>query len=64
MAQRIVTLLGGFRMRLAPDQPISLRARKTRALLAYLAVTPGNPGWHYDSEPDPCREKVRPCPVD
>jgi len=38
-----LTLLGDFQARLGPRPPLRLRARKTQALLAYLAVPPGQP---------------------
>jgi DNA-binding SARP family transcriptional activator len=38
-----LTLLGDFQARLGPHPPLRLRARKTQALLAYLAVPPGQP---------------------
>src|SRR5262245_19345989 len=38
-----VTLLGGFDVRLASGIPLPLRTRKSQALLAYLAVRPGQP---------------------
>ena len=36
-------LLGGFEARLASGQPLDIAARKTRALLAYLALPTGRP---------------------
>jgi DNA-binding SARP family transcriptional activator len=41
MASLRVTLLGGFEARLASGAPLSLPARKAQALLAYLAIRPG-----------------------
>ena len=41
MARLRLTLLGGFEARLASGAPLSIPARKTRALLAYLALRPG-----------------------
>jgi DNA-binding SARP family transcriptional activator len=38
-----VTLLGGFEVRLATGQPVTLSTRKAQALLAYLATRPGQP---------------------
>jgi DNA-binding SARP family transcriptional activator len=36
-----LTLLGGFEARLASGEPLPLRRKKTQALLAYLAIHPG-----------------------
>src|SRR2546428_2422428 len=41
MKPLIVTFLGGFDVRLASGQTISLPTKKTRALLGYLALRPG-----------------------
>jgi DNA-binding SARP family transcriptional activator len=38
-----LTLLGDFQARLEPRPPLRLRARKTQALLAHLAMPPGQP---------------------
>ena len=38
-----LTLLGDFQARLGPGPPLRLRTRKTQALLAYLALPPGQP---------------------
>ena len=43
MMRLSLTLLGDFQARLGPRPPLRLRARKTQALLAYLAVPPGQP---------------------
>jgi DNA-binding SARP family transcriptional activator len=43
MARLVVTLLGGFGARLEPGGPLSLPTRKSQALLAYLALPPGQP---------------------
>src|SRR4026208_1689687 len=36
-----LTLLGGFEASVASGRPVSLPARKTQALLSYLALRPG-----------------------
>src|SRR5262245_1671988 len=41
MARLSLTLLGDFQARLGSGVPLRLRTRKTQALLAYLASTPG-----------------------
>src|SRR6267378_3774695 len=41
MARLSLTLLGGFQARLEPGSAIALPTRKSRALLAYLALPPG-----------------------
>src|SRR5438105_4238280 len=38
-----ITLLGGFDARLASGKPLPLRTRKSRALLACLALSAGRP---------------------
>lgn len=38
-----IDLLGGFAARLGAGAPLRLKGRKTRALLAYLALKPGRP---------------------
>jgi TolB-like protein/DNA-binding SARP family transcriptional activator len=38
-----ISLLGGFEARLASGEALPLKGRKTQALLAYLAVGPGEP---------------------
>jgi len=38
-----INLLGGFEARLASGAALSLKGRKTQALLAYLALSPGQP---------------------
>ena len=43
MASLRITLLGGFEARLGSGEAIDLHGRKTRALLAYLALPPGEP---------------------
>ena len=43
MARLILTLLGGFRARLGSATPLTLPTRKAKALLAYLALSPGSP---------------------
>lgn len=43
MTALVLTLLGGFELRRSAAQPISLRAKKAAALLAYLARVPGQP---------------------
>jgi len=42
-ARLSLTLLGGFQARLGSGPPLRLRARKTQALLAYLALPAGSP---------------------
>jgi hypothetical protein len=37
-----ITLFGDFEARLEPGPPLSLRTRKSQALLAYLAMPPGH----------------------
>src|SRR5919109_2923094 len=41
MARLHVGLLGGFQARLGSGTPLALPTRKAQALLAYLALTPG-----------------------
>ncbi len=41
MTRLSLTLLGDFQARLGPGSPLRLRARKTQALLAYLALPAG-----------------------
>ena len=41
MTRLSLTLLGDFQARLGPGPPLRLRARKTQALLAYLALPAG-----------------------
>ena len=41
MAHLHLTLLGGFQARLASGQALSLPTKKAQALLAYLALPPG-----------------------
>jgi DNA-binding SARP family transcriptional activator len=41
MARLSLRLLGDFEARLGSGPPLRLRARKTQALLAYLASSPG-----------------------
>jgi TolB-like protein len=41
VASLVIRLLGGFEVRLAAGQAVSLTGRKTKALLAYLALRPG-----------------------
>src|SRR5713101_2527865 len=41
MAPLSMTLLGGFQTRLDSAQPLHLASRKTRVILAYLAMPPG-----------------------
>ena len=43
MTRLSLMLLGDFQARLGTQSPLRLRARKTQALLAYLAVPPGQP---------------------
>src|SRR5262249_44733201 len=43
MARLNLTLLGGFRARLDAGSPLTLPTRKAKALLAYLALSPGSP---------------------
>ena len=43
MAALHISLLGGFEARLASGEALPLKGRKTQALLAYLAVGPGEP---------------------
>ena len=43
MASLRITLLGGFEARLGSGEAIDLHGRKTQALLAYLALPPGEP---------------------
>ena len=43
MASLRITLLGGFEARLGSGKAIDLHGRKTQALLAYLALPPGEP---------------------
>ncbi|MEE8501313.1 MAG: winged helix-turn-helix domain-containing protein, partial [Kiloniellales bacterium] len=43
MAALRIRLLGGFEVSYGPDATISLTGRKTQALLAYLALPPGEP---------------------
>lgn len=43
MTRLDLSLLGGFRLRLASDSDVELRLKKARALLAYLAMHPGQP---------------------
>ena len=43
MTRLSLTLLGDFQARLGPGPPLRLRARKTQALLAYLALPAGQP---------------------
>jgi DNA-binding SARP family transcriptional activator/tetratricopeptide (TPR) repeat protein len=43
MARLTLTLLGGFRARLGSATPLTLPTRKAKALLAYLALSPGSP---------------------
>jgi DNA-binding SARP family transcriptional activator len=43
MTRLSLTLLGDFQSRLGPEPPLRLRTRKTQALLAYLALPPGQP---------------------
>ncbi len=38
-----ISLLGGFEARVGSAETLTLRGRKTRALLAYLALSPGEP---------------------
>jgi TolB-like protein/Tfp pilus assembly protein PilF len=38
-----IDLLGGFEVRLASGQPLPLKGRKAQALVAYLALAPGEP---------------------
>lgn len=41
MAALHVSLLGGFEARLASGEALALKGRKTQALVAYLALSPG-----------------------
>src|SRR5215469_5449493 len=41
MARLQLTLLGGFEARIIPGEPLDIATRKTRALLAYLALPTG-----------------------
>ena len=41
MARLTLTLLGGFRAHLDPGAPLAFPTRKAQALLAYLAMPPG-----------------------
>jgi TolB-like protein len=41
MPRLALSLLGGFQARLEPDKPLDIVAKKTRGLLAYLALPPG-----------------------
>jgi len=41
MARLQLTLLGGFEARIIPGEPLDIANRKTRALLAYLALPTG-----------------------
>ena len=43
MAQLTVRLLGGHEVFTALGSPVDIRARKARALLAYMALQPGVP---------------------
>ncbi len=43
MAVLHINLLGGFEARLASGAALSLKGRKTQALVAYLALSPGQP---------------------
>ena len=43
MAVLHINLLGGFEARLASGEVLSLKGRKTQALVAYLALSPGQP---------------------
>src|SRR5262245_34479438 len=43
MARLSLRLLGDFQARLGVGPPLRLRTRKTQALLAYIALPPGQP---------------------
>ena len=43
MAELRLALLGGFELQNASGESVSLRSRKVRALLAYLAMNPSQP---------------------
>jgi DNA-binding SARP family transcriptional activator len=43
MTRLHLSLLGGFQLRLASGTPVGLSTKKAQALLAYLAVRPGQP---------------------
>ncbi len=43
MASLEIKLLGGFDVRLASGAQVALQSRKAQALLAYLALSPGEP---------------------